>query len=172
MSENNKSLPLIVAEMSVILNQIVEAGGELSPEMETAFDNLGGQLQTKTDSYAFFMDRLDNEADFWKAKADSYLKVSRACANLKGRLNDSIKLAMRQLDTDEVKGNDMRFKLSKLAPKLVLEESALPAEYKMVVTTMVPDKERIKEDLGNKVEIPGATLEPVYSLRKYANRKN
>ncbi len=169
---DNKSLPAIVAEMSLILNQIVEAGGELSPELETAFDNLGSQIQTKADGYAFFMDRLDNEADYWKAKADQLIKVSRSCANLKERLNNSIKLAMRQLDTDEVKGTDMRFKLSKLAPKLVLEESALPAEYTMIVQTTKPDKDRIKADLENKVEIPGATLEPVYSLRKYPNRKN
>lgn len=167
---STNTLPALVAEMSLILNQIIEAGGELSPELETSFDNLGGAIQTKADNYAFFMDRLDAEADFWKAKADSYIKVSRSCANLKERLNNSIKLAMRTLDTDEVKGHDMRFKLSKLAPKLVLE-GEVPAEYKMVVTTTVPDKERIKADLTNGVVIAGAVLEPVYSLRKYANRK-
>lgn len=167
-----KSLPTMVAEMSLILQQVIEAGGELSPELETAFDNLGSQIQTKADGYAFFMDRLDNESEFWKEKANAYLKVSRSCANLKERLNNSIKLAMRTLDADEIKGDDMRFKLSKLAPRLVLEEALLPSEYKMVVTTHVPDKDRIKADLANKVEIPGAMLEPVYSLRKYPNRKN
>lgn len=171
MSENNKSLALLVAEMSEVLNQIVEAGGELSPVLEQAFENLGEQIQTKTDKYAFFMERLDSEADYWKAKADDYLKVSRSCASLKARLNDSIKLAMLQLKTDEVKGTDMRFKLSKLAPKLVLEEPALPDSYKMVVTTRVPDKERIKADLAAGVAIIGAKMEDVFSLRKYANRK-
>lgn len=166
----NKSLPMIVAELSVVMNAIVENGGELSPELETMFDNLGSQLSTKADGYAYFMEKLEHEADFWKEKANSYLKVSKSCANLKDRLNNSIKLAMRQLGTDEVKGDDVRFKLSKLPPKLVLDES-LPSSYKMAVTEYVPDKDRIKHDLEIGLEVPGATLEPVWSLRKYANRK-
>lgn len=167
----SESLPAIVSQMSEIMNQIIENGGELSPVLEQAFDDVGSQLQTKADSYAFFMERLDTEADFWKQKAESYLKVSRSCAALKARLNENIKFAMRTLNTDEVKGGDVRFKLSKLAPKLVMDEARLPSEYKMIVTTTVPDKERIKHDIGVGIKIEGAALEDVFSLRKYANKK-
>jgi hypothetical protein len=170
MSEN-KSLSTIVSEMSVIVSAIIENGGELTPELESAFDNVGTDLATKCDGYAVFMERLETEADYWKAKADSYSKVSKSCKALKERLNDNIKFAMRTLNTDEVKGGDVRFKLSKLAPKVVLNEEKIPQEYKMQVTEWVPDKERIKVDLQNGCAIEGAGLEDVYSLRKYANKK-
>lgn len=170
MTTNNKSLSLLVAEMSQVLTQIVEAGGELSPEIESMFDSLGTEIQTKTDNYAFFMERLDSEAEYWKARAETMTKVARSCINLKARLNDSIKLAMQQLGQDEIKGNEMRFKLSKLAPKLVLEEAAVTDAYKMIVTQHVPDKERIKHDLAAGLAVPGARMEDVFSLRKYVNR--
>ena len=163
----NKSLPALVLQMSEIVSQIAENGGELSEVLEQAFDFTGAELKAKADSYAFFMERLDSESDYWKAKAEQYAKVSKSCKTLKERLNTNIKLAMQIIGTDELMGEDMRFKLSRSAPKLVLDESLLPDAYKMIVSETVPDKERIKAALVDKLEVSGAKLEDVYSLRKY-----
>lgn len=165
------TLPEIVARANLLEQALVEAGGELSPEIESMLEEVGKDLAAKTDSYAFFMERLDVQAEHWKAKADAFAKVSKSCKNLKERLNDRIKEAMRELGTEEIVGSDMRFKLSKMAPKLVIEEALLPKEYLMAVTEYVPDKERIKEDLANKCEVTGAKMEEVFALRKYVARK-
>lgn len=170
--ENKQSLAVLVSDMSVVLSQIVEAGGELTPELESAFDNIGGQLQEKTDSYAFFMDRLENEAEFWKQKADSYNKVAKSCKALRERLNDSIKSAMLVLKTDEIHGGEMRFKLSRAAPRLVIDETALPSGYKMQVIETVPDKAKIKAAIEVGQEIAGVKQEDVFTLRKYVQRKS
>lgn len=167
----SQNLQVMVLEFNNIVSAIAEAGGELTPELEAAFDGMGAQIQVKADSYAFVMDRLDAEAEFWKKRAEQFSRVAKSCKNLKERLNDSIKMAMKQLGTDEVHGVDMRFKLTRMAPKLVIQESLLPSEYKMVVTETVPDKERIKADLANKCEVPGAVMEEVLALRKYVNSK-
>lgn len=171
MTTNNKSLALIVAEMNELVTQIVENGGELTEVLETAFDDVGTQLQAKTDSYAFIMDKLDAEADFWDARAKASAKVAKSCKALRERLNDNIKFAMQQMQADEILGGEMRFKLSKLPPKVVMNPELIPDAYKMVVTETVPDKERIKATLLAGQSVPGAGLEDVYSLRKYANRK-
>lgn len=167
----NKPLPVLVMEMSEVLSKVIDNGGELTPELEALFDAAGVDLKTKTDSYAFFMDRLETEATFWKAKADDYAKVARSCKELRERLNDSIKGAMRMLETDEICGNDMRFKLARAAPKLVIEESKLPPSYLMQVVENVPDKTKIKADIEVGKEIPGVTQEDVYTLRKSINSK-
>lgn len=171
METQKNSLPVIVAEMSGILSQIVEAGGELTPELEAAFDNVGSQIKVKADSYAFLIDKLEAESDFWKAKAESFSKVAKSCKSLRDRLSDSIKTAMVELDMPEVEGEDFRFKLSRTAPRLVLNEEALPKEYLMQVTTYTPDKDRIKAALTDGAKIPGAALEGGFSVRKYVNAK-
>lgn len=168
---NSTPLAILVADMSLILGRIVEAGGELTPELEAAFDNVGSQLQEKADSYAFFMDRLDAEAEFWKQKAESYSRVSKSCKALRERLNDSIKSAMQVLNTDEIQGVDMRFKLSRAAPKLIIDEAFLPSSFKMQVIETVPDKTKIKNALEVGTEIPGVKQESVFTLRKYINSK-
>lgn len=169
MSES-KSLVALASEMGEIIAQIAENGGELSEVIEQAFDCTGQELMAKTDRYALFMDRLDAESDFWKAKADSYAKVAKSCKTLKERLNTNIKAAMILMDADEIKGEEMRFKLSKLAPKLVIDEAMLPSNFKMVVTETVPDKQLIKDAVEAGQAVPGVKQEDVFSLRKYVNR--
>lgn len=155
---------------SHITEKLIESGGEISTELEAVFDDIGTQLATKVDSYSAIIDRLDVEAEFFKSRADAYLKVSKSCKALKDRLNTNIKAAMVMMDTDEIKGEEMRFKLSKLAPKIVIDEAALPSNFKMVVTETVPDKSLIKDAVEAGEEIPGVTREEVFSLRKYLNR--
>lgn len=158
--------------MSTITTKIIEAGGELTPELEAMFDDVGLQLEQKVDSYSFFMERLELEAEYWKVKADQLARFSRTHQNLKDRLNERIKASMVLMGVDEVKGQDVRFKLSKAAPRLLLEELILEDKYKIVKTETVPDKERIKADLIGGGEIKGARLVESFSLRKYLNKKS
>jgi hypothetical protein len=171
MSENNKSLVRVAVEMGEILTKLAENGGELSEVLEHAFDVTSEQLVAKADSYALFMERLDNEADLWKQKADSYAKVAKSCKALKERLNNNIKAAMQLMETDEIHGEEMRFKLSRLAPKLVIDEVSLPQTWKMQVVEVVPDKDRIKKAVELGESIPGVSQEDSYSLRKYVNAR-
>jgi hypothetical protein len=168
---DTKTLPALVAEMNEIVRQILESGGELTEVLETAFDGVGQELATKTDRYAFMIDRLSSEETFWKEKAEAYSKVAKSCKALRERLNDNIKFAMLSMETKEIAGDEMRFVLSKLAPKVVLNEEKIPDAWKMVVTERVPDKDRIKAALIDGMPVEGATLEPVFSLRKYVNKK-
>lgn len=170
--EKRQSLGDLVTGFSHILEKIAEAGGELTPELEALFDQIGGDLQIKADSYAFVMDKLEAEAEFWKARADSFARVSKSCDRLRDRMKDAIKAAMVQLKRDEIEGVDFRFKLSSSSrPKLVLDEQLLPASWKMPVTELVPDKKRIVTALDSGEQVPGARYEEVKSLRKYVNTK-
>lgn len=167
----SKPLALLVADMNQIMSQIAEAGGELSPEIEAFLDDVQGQIQVKADGYAFIMERLTTEAEFWKAKADSYAKVAKACSALKERLNDSIKGAMVALGTDTIEGEEVRFRLSRTKPRLVIDEDFLPPAFKMQVVTLVPDKDKILGELEMGAEVPGAKQEVSFALRKTINSK-
>jgi hypothetical protein len=171
MSENNKNLAVLVSEMSEIMRIIVDNGGELDGSLEEAFDQANLQIQTKADKYAYFMDRLEAEAEFFKQRAESYLKVAKSCKTLRERLNENIKGAMHMLSVSEIEGGEYRFKLSRSAPKLVIDDKLLPASYLMQVTETVPDKEKIKKAVELGEEISGVKQESVFALRKYLNSK-
>lgn len=168
---SHNSLFQLALTASTVTQKILENEGELSKELEAIFDDTNTDLQVKVDSYAAIMDRLDVDADFFKAKADSYAKVAKSCKALKERLNNNIKAAMQLMETDEIHGEEMRFKLSRLAPKLVIDEVSLPQTWKMQVVEVVPDKDRIKKAVELGESIPGVSQEDSYSLRKYVNAR-
>lgn len=162
----------LVAEAQSLESKIIEAGGELTPDIEEALSSLDIAVTDKVESYAFIMDSCENRAQFWKAKADLYSKIAKSHTLIQERIKERLKAAMMELGKDEVLGHSIRFKLQALKPKLVIkDESKIPADFKVVVQTTAPDKERIASALNDGFEIPGATLEKVFSLRQYAKKE-
>jgi hypothetical protein len=166
----SKSLALIVNEASKIESMLIESGGEITPEIEAFMAVNAADLSGKVDSYNMVMDRFETLEAFYKSKADEFSAYSKRCQNIRKTLEDNIKYAMQELKTDEVLGNEVRFKLVATKPRcVVLDESKLPAEYLRTKTITEVDKPRLSEDLKiGKVE--GAELQGGFSLRAFATR--
>lgn len=169
--EQKQSLFEIVFQSQVLTQQIIEAGGELSPELEQALEQVDLAITAKVDGYNAVMDRLELEATYWKAKADMYSKIAKAHTAAQDRMKNAIKQAMQAMGKTEVCGDDVKFKLANAQPKLILDEAKIPKEFKMIVTTHVVDKERIKTALKEGFAVAGAQLEPSVALRAYVNKK-
>lgn len=165
------SLPELILESNNILNQIIDAGGEITEEIEKYLVTTTTELQAKIDSYVFVMEKLDSEMSFYKDKAAQYSKVANACKNLKEKIHSRTKQIMIDNKLSELKGFDYRFKLSPTQSALIVDDEKLPSEYKIQVVSYENDKERIKKDLLLDVKIEGAELEPRFSLRSYINKK-
>ena len=165
-----KNLMTIVADTNKLTEQLIEAHGELSPELEAQLDTVNLELGLKIDGYKHVIDRVDIEQTYWKEKSQLYSKIAKGCANIKNRLKDSIKLGMLGLKKDEVIGIETRFKLSKIKPKLHIDEENLSPEYCKQRIIIEPDLERIREALEKGEKVAGAYLEDNYSLRNYVNR--
>ena len=161
-----------VIESNCLTQQIVACNGELSPEMEDALAKVELGLAHKVDGYKFMMDRLDVESDYWSSQAEVYTKIAKAHKKAKERMKQALKDAMLAMDRKEILGDNVRFSLTPTKASLVINEELLPNQHKIVVTTMVPDKEAIREYLESGEEITGAKLEPSFALRSYANKGN
>lgn len=160
-----KSLVGIVQEYNGLIGLIMEANGELTPELESALAINQEQLATKADGYDFIISKLETEEEYWKARADQYLRVAKVCANARQRMRDAIKGAMQVMGTTEVVGENATFKLVKSAPKLVLNEREVPKEYFVETVVRELNKPKVKGALQDGIEVPGAKLEPVVALR-------
>jgi len=165
-----KTLQEITLEAQNITNLLLEQMGKINEDLEKRLDEVKTNLKTKTDSYAWLLKSLEADEEKFRDRADMFMKIARGLKTFRDRLKDNIKLAMLMLQTDEIKGDDVRFKLSPCAPTLVINEAEIPSEYQII--TYSPDKKRIKEELEKDTKIPGASLVPGVSLRTFAVRRD
>lgn len=165
----NKSLFLIVNEAMQLEQMLMESGGEITPEIEKALMVNASELSNKVDGYQHIIERFGSLAEHYKQRAEFFKTISGQCKTAADRLRDNVKSAMIDLGVDEVKGADIRYKLSNTSGSLVIEDAEMiPVEFKKEIITTEIDKKALKEALLTG-EVPGAKLEAGYSLRVFAN---
>lgn len=161
----------LVATSHMISQNLIESGGEITPEIELILKDIDIKIPAKIDAYSHAIARLDMESAYWKSKAQDYQRIAKACERAVDTMKSNIKAAMYSLDQRSIEGNDVKFTLSATKPSLVIDESVLSDEWKMIVQESVPDKERIRQALMAGAEIKGATLVAGDALRTSHNRK-
>lgn len=167
---DSKSLVRLAEESAKIEIALAESGGELTPEIEAALAVLDLKLPAKIDGYAFFLERMAQVACHYDERVKAYERMSKSANAVIKRLEDNIKYAMESTKTDEIKGVDVRFKLSPTAGKVVIEnEELIDPAYTVIEQVRKIEKKRIGEDLKAGVPVKGARLEVGTSLRRYAN---
>lgn len=165
----NKSLMAIVNQSIDIEKMLIESGGEVNEEIEKFLTITHSELAEKVDGYQNVIERFEALEDHYKARAEFFRTVSGQCKTVAQRLKDNIKYAMQEMGVVEIKGNDIRFKLSPTKGRVIIEDANMvPVEFKEeVIETKIDDK-KIREAL-EQGEVRGARLEPGFSLRTYAN---
>lgn len=166
----SESLLALVSESQNMTKLLIESGGVLTAEMEAALANVEVKLPAKIDAYASVLERMEMEEEFWKAKAKQYQAIAKGCSNVRDRLKDALKLAAENLQTDELVGIEMRFKVTNTNPKLMVDQQLLSEDYLTRTVSFEPNNELIREELRAGKEVPGAWFSPSKSLRAYANK--
>jgi hypothetical protein len=167
----NTSLMALSADYQRLMNLLMETGGEITPELEEELTINATALASKADKYDFILARLETEEAHWKAQADRYARVARACANAHDRLRGGIKAAMLGMGVTEIAGENACFKLTRSAPKLVLNERELHKDYIIETIVRGPNKDKIKGALKEGLVVAGAQFEDVVALRTGVARK-
>ncbi len=160
---------LISITQSIIAleNEILDNGGELTPELELSLEITEKNLLEKVDKYVYLIDRLESGVEFFKAKQDEAAKLKKSYESTIDNLKERLKFAMKTLNTNELRGLEYSYKLAKSKSKVKIENiETIPMEYVREKITYEPDKEKIFAALEIGLQISGATLENTYSLRK------
>lgn len=164
----NKSLMSIVEQTADLETLLIESGGELTPEIEALLAVNEKELASKADGYAMVIERMEDIAQFYKRKAEALNKLAKAAEGVATGCKERIKFAMQTLNTNEIAGNDIRFKLQPTNPSCLIEnEDEVDPLYKKAVTEIKIDKKKIAEDLKLGVPVKGAKLIENLSLRTY-----
>jgi hypothetical protein len=167
---DNKSLLALVQESNDLEKKLIEAGGELTPELEAALEVKEIQLPEKVDGYNAIIDRFEWIKKSYKERADFFLGLAKSSQSLIDRLESNLKIAMQAAGVDEIEGVDYRFKLQKSPPSVVIEDEAkVDGAYKVTETITKIDKKRMAEDLKLGIPVEGAKLNQGSYVKAYSN---
>ncbi len=130
--------------------------------LEAALDTLEGiegQLQEKAVNVAKFMQNLDAAAKAIKEAEQQMAKRRKAIENRARWIKDYLKQNMEAAGITKIESPWFSLSIQKNPPSVeVLDESALPEDYKTEVVTVKIDKAAIKEALKEGEDVPGAVL--------------
>lgn len=167
----SKSLLALTAEVAEIERKILENNGELTPEIEQMLDLSSGDLRAKVDAYKVILDAFEWRSAQFKSIKDQSAAAQKTFDNLRDRLKDNLKYCAKQIGTDDLRGNDWRFKISTSKPRVVYDDTPIPTYFCKEKVEYVPDRDAIESALRLGENVPGAALEQSESIRVYVNNE-
>lgn len=148
--------------------QLLESGGELTPELAMAFEVNPQELANKVDAYNEVMVRFDMQSEYLKKKAQEISAVAKSFDNARVRLKENMKQAMLLLGEKEVYGQDVKFVLQRVTPSIEIDEEKIPDTYKTKVEVIEVDRKAIRDDvLKNNKQVTGAVIKENWTVKPY-----
>jgi hypothetical protein len=154
----DKSIYQIENEYQLLINQIIEAEGEITPQQELNLQITKEQLQSKGINYAYVIRKLDFESDVIDAEIKRLSQLKKVRQNLSERLKANITHAMHTFEVDKIESPLIKISFRKSQAVEVGDVNSLPSEYKVVKVTEQADKIKIKQALQNGEQIQGCSI--------------
>lgn len=145
-------------EYLLLVNQIIENGGEVTPQQELNLQITREQLQDKGTNYAFVIKKLDAECDIIDAEIKRLTELKKVRQNACERLKNNISNAMQIFEVDKIESPLIKLSFRKSQSVNVADVNSLPSEYKTIKVTEQADKLKIKQALLNGEKIEGCEI--------------
>jgi len=168
----NKSLNELLRIQQSVTQKLIENDGILIEDLEKELEISEKGLPKKVDNYAFVLDKLETEIDYFMGLSKKYKQVADKIEHGKELLRSRLKGAMIQNGILEIKGNNERFVLTASQKVLEINEELLPKKYKKEIITITrkPDRDLIKSEIESGNIVPGCELKANLALRRYVNK--
>ena len=145
-------------EYLLLVNQIIENAGEVTPQQELNLQITKDQLQDKGTNYAFVIKKLDAECDIIDAEIKRLTELKKVRQNACERLKANISHAMQIFEVDKIESPLIKISFRKSQSINVADVNSLPSEYKTIKVTEQADKMKIKQALLNGEVIEGCEI--------------
>ena len=141
-----------------LIQELVDNGGELTPELEIELHLNKEQLQAKGLSYGYVVKQLESEVDIIDAEIKRLQAYKSSRNNAIERLKTSLTTAMQVYELPELKSPTLKISFRKSESIEVEDVNSLPGEYKVVKITEQADKVALKEAIKGGLKINGVSL--------------
>jgi hypothetical protein len=148
-----------------IVQSIIDAGGEITEEQETALSISKEQLQNKGVCYGFIVKELEGNIDLIDLEIKRLQALKKPLVNSIDRLKNNLSQAMQMFDVTELKTPLLKINFRKSESIEVTDIDLLDADFVKTTITKAADKIAIKEAIKAEIPVRGAVLITNYNLQ-------
>ena len=145
-------------EYKQLVSELIENGGEITPELELSLQINKDQLQSKSENYAYIIKQIDAECDVIDNEIKRLQQAKKVRENTVERLKTTLTNAMNVYEVDEIKSPLIKINFRKSESVIVYDTNSLPHVFKTIKITETPDKAKIKEAIKSGETVVGAEL--------------
>lgn len=145
-------------EYKQLVSELIENGGEITPELELSLQINKDQLQSKSENYAYIIKQIDAECDVIDNEIKRLQQAKKVRENTVERLKTTLTNAMNVYEVDEIKSPLIKINFRKSESVIVYDTNSLPHVFKTIKVTETPDKAKIKEAIKSGETVVGAEL--------------
>jgi hypothetical protein len=148
-----------------IVQSIIDAGGEITEEQETALSISKEQLQNKGVCYGFICKELEGNIDLIDLEIKRLNALKKPLVNSIDRLKNNLSQAMQMFDVTELKTPLLKINFRKSESVEIEDIALLDSNFIKVVTTKTADKVAIKDAIKSGENVQGAILQTNLNLQ-------
>ena len=141
-----------------IVQSIIDAGGEITEEQETALSISKEQLQNKGVCYGFIVKELEGNIDLIDLEIKRLNALKKPLVNSIDRLKNNLSQAMQMFEVTELKTPLLKINFRKSESVEVTDIDLLDADFVKTTITKAADKVSIKEAIKQGENVQGAVL--------------
>ena len=145
-------------EYQLLINQIIEAEGELSTEWETSLAINKDQLQDKGINYAYVIKQFDADCDAIDIEVKRLNGLKKVRQNASERLKTTISNAMQLFEIEEIMTPLIKLNFRNSESVEITNESQLAERFTVTKTVITPDKKAIKDAIKSGEIVEGAII--------------
>ena len=148
-----------------IVQSIIDAGGEITEEQETALSISKEQLQNKGVCYGFIVKELEGNIDLIDLEIKRLQALKKPLVNSIDRLKNNLSQAMQMFEVTELKTPLLKINFRKSESIEVTDIDLLDADFVKTTITKAADKIAIKDAIKAEIPVRGAVLITNYNLQ-------
>lgn len=141
-----------------LAEELIDNGGELTPELETALAITEEQLQNKSVAYSFVIKQMDADIDTIDAEIKRLQAAKKQREKASEYLKERIKHAMELFSIEEIKTPLVKINFRKSETVEVENVNELTSAYKTIKIVETADKAAIKSAIKNGIVVPGCSI--------------
>jgi len=154
----NQSIYKIQNDFQLIIAEVINNEGEITPELETALTINKEQLQSKAVDYCYVIKQLDYDCEQIDNEIARLNKLKKVRANLTDRLKNTVSSAMQLFEVEKIETPLIKLSFRNSESVEITNEQQLDACFIVTKTVSTPDKKAIKDAIKSGVFVEGATI--------------
>ena len=153
-----QSIYQIQNEFQLIIAEVINNEGEITPDLETALAINKEQLEQKGINYAFIIKEIRDRKLARKNYLDKLKKDNDIDDKIENELINRLSLAMQLFEVEKIETPLIKLSFRNSESVEITNESQLDPCFIVTKTVSSPDKKAIKDAIKNGVFVEGATI--------------